>query len=96
MKKLEGLQLINELSFNRQIQPPAVHLITPSESVPKNLVVSGDKAGQMCLFEFGEKTKPTIEFKPESLVEITVIENMDQNPYILSGTYLLALFNTNF
>ena len=96
MKKLEGLQLINELSFNSQIQPTAVHLTTPSESVPKNLVVSGDKAGQICLFEFGEKTKPTIEFKPESLVEITVIENMDQNPYILSGTCLHALFNTNF
>lgn len=85
MKKLEGLQLINELSFNNQIQPTAVHLITPSESIQKNLIVSGDKAGQVCLFEFGEKTKPSVEFKPQSLIEITIIENMEKFPYIISG-----------
>jgi hypothetical protein len=85
MKKLEGLQLINELSFNNSIKPTAVHLITESESISKNLIVSGDKAGQVCLFEFGEKTKPSVEFKPESLIEITVIENMEKYPNVITG-----------
>lgn len=77
--------MINELSFNNKIKPTAVHLITPSESIPKNLIVSGDKAGQICLFEFGEKTKPSVELKPQSLIEITIIENMEKHPYVISG-----------
>ena len=85
MKKLPGLQLVNELTFNEKIQPTAVHLITANSAIPKNLIVSGDKAGQLCIFEFGENDKPAVEIKPQSLIEITTIENLSEKAAVVSG-----------
>jgi hypothetical protein len=85
MKNLGGLSLINELTFHDEMEPTTVHLIPSNSMINNNLILTGDKAGQICLFQFGEQSKPSQEIKPQSITEITVLEHLRESANLISG-----------
>lgn len=93
-KKMAGLRPKSSLLTEDSLEPTAVHFFPSSASQQKDLVLVGDKAGQVSLFDFEQKSKlisPVDSLKPEGIIEISCMEHLTQGPFLLVGRHFILI-----
>ena len=92
---MAGLQLSRSLLVQDELEPTSVHLFPARHGQPRNLVMVGDKAGQISIFDFSEQDDhitPLECLKPEGIIEISCMEHLQQGPYLVVGKRRNSLY----